>query len=135
MIRRPQRRTSSGFTLIELLVVIAIIGIVSAIAVGNYRNAIVKAKEATLREDLFQMRTLINQYFADKGRYPTDLHALVEDRYLRKIPIDPITQSADTWVTDPAETTEGDLSVDPGIADVFSGATGVGTDGTPYAEW
>ena len=128
-------RRSAGFTLVELLVVCAIVGILTAAAVGNYRRSIVKAKEAALQQDLYTMRTLINQYFADKGKYPQDLQALVEDHYLQAIPRDPVTETADTWVTVPAEIDEKDISAEPGIADVRSGAEGTSLDGRSYSEF
>ena len=131
--RRPGR--SAGFTLVELIVVIAIIGILSAAAVANYKRSIVKAKEAALQQDLYTMRTLINQYFADKGKYPSDLQALVGDHYLASLPRDPITESTETWVTVPAEMDESDISPEPGIADVRSGAEGSASDGRSYSEY
>jgi general secretion pathway protein G len=131
--RRP--RAERGFTLIEMLIVIALIGIIAAVAVGQYRNAIQKAKEAVLRENLYVMRTSINNYFADKGRYPSDLYALVDDNYLRDVPIDPITQSADTWIEEFPEYDAGDISTEPGIVDVRSGAEGYALDGTAFSEW
>jgi general secretion pathway protein G len=124
-----------GFTLIELLVVCAIIGILSAAAVANYRRSIVKAKEAVLQQDLYTMRTLINQYFADKGKYPSDITALVDDHYLQAIPKDPFTESSDSWVTEPAEMDESDITTEPGIAGVKSGATGVALDGRSYSDF
>ena len=132
---RSKIEHSRGFTLIELLVVVAIIGILAAVAVGQYQRSIVKAKEAVLKEDLFVMRTQINMYFADKGRYPADLNALVDDKYLRILPVDPITESADTWVVDFAELDDADITTEPGIADVHSGAGGGALDGTNYADW
>jgi general secretion pathway protein G len=131
--RRPS--PSSGFTLIELLIVVALIGIITSIAVGQYRQSIVKAKEAVLRENLFTMRTQINNFFADKGRYPSSLQELVEASYLREMPVDPITRSASTWQEKQAEMIDTDIATEPGIEDVHSGAQGNGLDGTPYGEW
>jgi prepilin-type N-terminal cleavage/methylation domain-containing protein len=130
-----QARRPNGFTLIELLVVVAIIGILAGVVVGQYQRAILKSKEAVLRENLFRSRTAINQYFADKGKYPADLNALVFEHYLRDLPIDPITSSTDSWVLDFAETGDEDISLEPGIKDLRSGATGSAMDGTPYSEW
>lgn len=124
-----------GFTLIELLVVVAIIGILAGVVVGQYRRSIIKAKEAVLKENLFRTRNSINQYFADKGKYPFDLQALVEDHYLRDKPYDPITESHDTWILIPAELGEEDISLEPGIADLKSGAEGYALDGTAFGEW
>jgi general secretion pathway protein G len=129
------RRRCGGFTLLELLVVVAIIGIVVTVAVGQYQRSIRKAKEAVLKEDLYIMRQAIDQYFADKGEWPPDLQALVEESYLRDIPVDPITESAQTWVTEPAQVDDRDISTSPGIADVHSGADGVAMDGSSYSEW
>ncbi|HXV77113.1 MAG TPA: type II secretion system protein [Candidatus Polarisedimenticolaceae bacterium] len=133
--RAVTRRPSPGFTLIELLVVVAIIGILATVAVGQYQRNIVKAKEAVLRENLFTMRTQINNYFADKGRYPMDLQELVDDRYLREVPFDPITRSNDSWIVEYVELTDEDISTEPGIEDVRSGAEGTSLDGTAYGEW
>jgi general secretion pathway protein G len=133
--RNGASRRQRGFTLIELLVVCAIIGILSAAAVANYRRSIVKAKEAVLQQDLYTMRTLINQYFADKGKYPADLTALVDDHYLQVVPRDPFTESSDTWVTEEAEMDESDITTEPGIVNVKSGAEGTSLDGRSYAEF
>jgi len=130
---RPSRG-QRGFTLIELLVVIALIGILTSVAVGQYKRNIVKAKETVLRENLFTMRTQINNYFSDKGKYPYDLQALVDDEYLRSVPIDPVTGSPDTWVVEYAELGEDDISLEPGIVDVRSGAPGTTLEGTPYGD-
>ena len=90
-------RHPKGFTLVELLVVIAIIGILVAIAVPQLQKAPIRAKEATLREDLFTFRTCLDQFYADKGHYPDTLQTLVTEKYIRKIPFDPFTHSADSW--------------------------------------
>ena len=129
------RNRNQGFSLIELLVVVAIIGIIVTVAVGQYHRSIQKAREAVLREDLYIMRQAINFYFADKQEWPADLQSLVEESYIREIPVDPITGSADTWMTEFASSDERDISTSPGIADVRSGADGVGMDGTSYSEW
>jgi prepilin-type N-terminal cleavage/methylation domain-containing protein len=137
------RRAGGGFTLIELIVVITIIGILSTIALPALRQVPVKAAEAVLKNDLRALRDVIDQYYADQGNYPPGLEALVEKGYLRKVPIDPITKSADTWQvvleeidpeTQPAET---DLPEggQPGVVDVHSGSPALALDGTPYAEW
>jgi len=128
-------RIERGFTLIELLVVVAIIGILATVAVGQYRRNIVKAKEAVLKENLFTIRTQINNYFSDKGRYPADLQELVDDHYLRSLPMDPITESTGTWIPDYAEMSDEDISLEPGIDDVHSGAEGMSMNGTAYADW
>jgi len=120
---------------VELLVVIAIIGIVAGIAVGQYQRSILKAREAVLREDLYIMRQAINHYFADKQEWPPDLQALVEESYIRAIPVDPMTGSADTWIAETASSDDRDIATSPGIADVRSGSGGYGMDGTSYGEW
>ena len=130
-----RERRDRGFTLIEMLVVVAIIGTLAAIVVGQYARSIKKAQEAVLKENLFNTRNAINQYFADKGKYPFDLAALIEDKYLLKLPYDPITRSNETWITIDAEMDEEDISTEPGIIDLKSGAEGVGLDGTAYADW
>ena len=128
-------RGERGFTLIELLVVISMISILAAMGVVQYRNSVQRTRETTLRHDLFQIRDVIDQYYADKGNYPASLDALVSDGYMRKIPLDPITNSTDTWQTVPAEADPGNPSSEPGIYDVKSGAPGSGIDGTAYSEF
>jgi general secretion pathway protein G len=136
---RPQARlwrgSQSGFTLIELLIVIALISILAGMGVVQYRNSIQSSKEAILRTDLFRMRDAIDQYYADKSKYPASLDALVTDGYMRKIPEDPFTKSADTWQTILAEPDPGKPSAEPGIYNIKSGAPGTGLDGTSYSDW
>lgn len=119
-----------GFTLIELLVVFAIIATLLMLAVPRYFSSVDKSKEAVLKENLFQMRDAIGKYYGDRGKYPDSIEALATEKYLRKVPIDPITESAATWVVVPPE--------DPqksGVFDVRSGAPGKGLDGTEYSAW
>lgn len=128
-------RTDSGWTLIELLVVIALITILAGVGVANYRNSVTASREAVLKTDLFRMRDAIDQYYADKAKYPASLEALVSEGYLRKIPEDPITRSVATWQTIPAEPDPANPSAEPGIYDVKSGAEGTALDGTAYSDW
>ena len=131
-------RDEKGFTLIELLIVVAIIGIIAGIAVVQLQNAPKKARESVLKEDLYALRDCIDQYFADKGKYPESLETLVEENYLRKLPSDPITGSSETWQVVHAEADD-ENSTDPsataGIIDVKSGAEGSALDGSRYSDW
>jgi general secretion pathway protein G len=123
-----------GFTLVELLIVISLISILAAMGLVQYRNSVVSAKESVLVTDLFRMRDAIDQYYADKGKYPSSLDSLVSDGYMRKIPEDPITKSSDTWTTVPAEPDPNNPSAEPGIYDVKSGAQGTALDGSNYSD-
>ena len=127
-------RKQDGFTLLELITVMAIISILTGIAIPQYRAAIIEAKEAVLREDLFRFRDTIDQYQADKGAYPASLEALVEQGYLRSVPNDPMTGAAD-WLTVPAELDPAEASAEPGVYDVKSASAGTSLSGIPYAEW
>lgn len=118
-----------------MIVVVSMIMILAGMAVAGYRSAVTRAQEAVLKEDLFRLRDAIDQYYADKGNYPADLQTLVSDGYLRAIPEDPFTRSAETWQAVPAEPDANNPSADPGVFDVKSGSDRVGTDGKPYAEW
>lgn len=134
--RRLRRlRDRQGFTLIELLVVITLITILATMGIVQYRNSIQSTREAVLRTDLVRMRDAIDQYYADKTRYPASLDALVIDGYLRKIPEDPMSKSTETWQTEPAEPDPGNPSAEPGIYNIKSGAQGTALDGTPYSDF
>jgi general secretion pathway protein G len=128
-------RRQHGFTLIEMMIVISIIIILVGIAVPIYKTSIQHAREAVLRDDLFQMRSLIDQFTLDKQRAPQSLQELVEAGYLREIPTDPITNSRDTWQVVQEDVLQSIDQSQPGITDVHSGATGAGSDGRPYSEW
>jgi general secretion pathway protein G len=127
----------NGFTLIEVIIVFALIGILVGLGLPQYTNATKRAREAVLKEDLFLMRKLIGQYFLDKGKYPASLQTLVDENYLYKIPVDPITKTADSWIEIMEVLSEEDLvaGVQPGISDVKSGSNETALDGTFYSTW
>jgi general secretion pathway protein G len=127
-------RHQRGFTLIELLVVISLISILAAMGMVQHKNSVRHTQEAVLQTDLYHMRDAIDQYYADKGKYPASLDALVSEGYLRKIPEDPITKSTETWQTVPAEPDPNNPTAEPGIYDVKSGAQGQMLDGTNYSD-
>jgi general secretion pathway protein G len=127
---RPSTGLRTGFTLIELLVVLAIVALLLTIAVPRYFGSLDRSKEAVLKEDLFQMRDAIGKYYGDKGKYPETLDALASEKYLRKIPVDPITDSATTWVPVAPADDRGTT----GVFDVKSGAEGKTADGTAYTD-
>ena len=124
-----------GFTLIELLVVLALIVILASVGLAQYKNSVLYAKEAVLKDDLFKMNEAIDQYYADKGQYPSTLDALVSDGYVRKLPEDPFTKSNSTWQTIPAEPDPNNPTAEAGVYDVKSGSDATALDGTKYAEW
>ena len=130
-----RRRSSSGFTLIELLVVVSIIVILASVSLALYTNSVTRAKEAVLKTDLVQMREALDQYYADKGKYPSTLDTLVEERYIRNIPPDPFTGTADTWQPVLSEPEAGNPSAEVGVSDVKSGSDGMAIDGSRYADW
>jgi general secretion pathway protein G len=124
-----------GFTLIELLIVITLIVILASVGLPIYRNSVHRAEEATLKENLFRMNDAIDQYYADKNKYPQSLQDLVSDGYLRSIPEDPMTDSAETWVTVPAEPDPSNPAAEPGVYAVKSGSDRTAMDGSLYSDW
>ena len=123
-------RRARGFTLIELLVVMSIIAVLLTIAVPRYFKALEHSRETVLRQDLSVLREAIDKHLGDYGQYPDSLAALVERKYIRAVPVDPITKTADNWV--PVVSEDADH---PGIRDVHSSAEGNASDGTAYKEW
>lgn len=121
-----------GFTLMELLVVLTLIAILASLVAPVVSSSILRAKEATLKEDLFVLRKAIDDYYADVGQYPQDLNALVDKRYIRKLPVDPVTERADTWIEVRDDNPEAEQS---GIVDVRSGADAQSADGQAYRDW
>jgi len=130
---------SKGFTLIELMIVVSIIGILAAIAVPNYQWGIIKAKEAVLRETLYNFRSVLDQYRADQGKYPDSLQELADKKYLRDIPADPFTKSKEDWVVLPPIEPDGDIVTEErgngAVYDIHSGSNLVGSNNVPYNEW
>jgi general secretion pathway protein G len=121
--------------MIELLVVVSLIIILASIGMAQYRNGVTRAQEATLKEDLFRLRDVIDQYYADKQQHPQTLDALVTEGYLRAIPKDPFTGSADTWQLIQAEPDPANPTAELGIDNVKSGSEKTALDGTKYSEW
>ena len=134
-VARLRVRGERGFTLIELLVVVSLIVLLASIALVSYSNSVQRAREGVLKEDLFRLRDAIDQFYADKNKYPASLDELVSEKYLRAIPVDPITGSADTWQTVMSEPDPMNPSADMGIYDIKSGSDAVALDGTRYADW
>jgi general secretion pathway protein G len=131
--KRPGLLAAAGFTLLELMIVISIIIILASIALPQYQKTIMHARETVLRDDLFKMRSLLDQYAADKGKLPQSLDDLATEHYLREVPKDPITDNKDWNVVtgeDPYST-----QGNSGVTDVHSSSPDTSTEGTPYSEW
>ncbi|HZQ51862.1 MAG TPA: type II secretion system protein [Bryobacteraceae bacterium] len=129
------RRAIRGFTLIELMVVMAIISVLLAIALPIYQKSITRAKESVLRNNLFTLRTMIDEYTIDKQKAPETLDDLVSEGYLRQVPQDPMTGSNQTWKLEMEDTPIGGSTSTPGIFDVHSGSDKIALDGTAYSDW
>ncbi len=123
-------KAQRAFTLIELLVVMSIVALLLTIALPRYFGSLDKAKDVALQENLKVVRATLDKFQADKGRFPKDLQELVDQRYLRSLPVDPITEQTSTWVLVPAED-----AVAGGVSDVRSGAQGTSREGKPYASY
>ena len=130
---RPSRM--SGFTLMEMMIVMTLIVILAGIGLSVYGTSVQRSKEAVLKEDLFQMRDAIDQYYADKNKYPASLEDLVSEKYLRAVPTDPFTTSSDSWQTTMSEPDPSNPSLQSGISNVKSGSEQTGIDGSRYADW
>ncbi|MCU1257393.1 MAG: ral secretion pathway protein [Bryobacterales bacterium] len=124
-----------GFTLIEIMIVMAIIVILIAVAIPYYQKSVIRAKESVLHNNLFTIRTVIDEYSYDKQKAPQSLHDLVSEGYLREVPRDPVTGSSDSWKIIQEDAGQAVNSTEPGIFDVRSGSDKMSLDGTPYSEW
>ena len=133
--RSLTRSDPRGFTLIEILIVMMIIVILAGISLALYTNSVTRSKEAVLKQDLFILREALDQYYADKNKYPPTLEALVEEKYIRAIPEDPFTNSTETWEEVLSEPDPGNPSAETGIFNVKSGSDRTAIDGTTYAAW
>lgn len=130
MVTMAAPRRAAGFTLVELLVVMAVIGLLLSIAAPRFVGRVDQARDVVLRHNLAGLRAAIDEFHTDKGRYPKTLQELVDQRYLREVPVDPVTERADTWrMVPPPDATE------PAWFDLHSGAPGTAGDGTAYASW
>ncbi len=127
-------KDKKGFTLLELMIVVAIIGILATLAQPMFKAAVLKSKEAALKEDLFNIRNVLDQYYADNGKYPDSLEDLVTKGYMRGIPVDPFTGASDSWKLEFYVSESSDES-SGGIYDVHSASNQVGLNGKPYSEW
>ena len=134
-IRNGISRRRAGFSLVEMMIVMAIITILISIAVPLYQKALLRSKESVLKSNLFTMRTVIDEYTYDKQKAPQNLQDLVAEGYLRAVPLDPMTNSAETWVPVMEDAITAISQIEPGIFDVRSGSESKSLEGTAYSEW
>jgi general secretion pathway protein G len=133
---RMNHKRDAGFTLVELMIVMAIIGVLLTVAIPSYMGAVRQAREAVLKEDLHTLRSAIDSYTADKQKAPQSLDDLVNEGYLREIPVDPMTRAKDTWQTSQSDAYRSlDQTDSGGLDDVHSGSQDQGSDGQPYNTW
>lgn len=133
---RKPRTPFRGFTLLELMIALSIVLILASFALPTYYLAIQRAREAVLRQDLYTLRSLIDEFTVDKQRPPASLDELVEAGYLRGgVPVDPVTGSSETWKVDIEDVPSGTDQTQPGVVDVHSGSEETALDGTPYSSW
>jgi general secretion pathway protein G len=132
---RTIHKKDAGFTLVELMIVMAIVGVLAVVAIPSYVGSVKQAREAVLKEDLHVIRSAIDSYTADKQKAPQSLEDLVNEGYLRSIPVDPMTRAADSWQTTTSDSLHSMDQTDPGIDDVHSGSQEQGSDGQPYNTW
>ena len=130
-----RNKPDRSFTLTELMIVISLILILVSISVPAYNQSILRARESVLRQDLFQLRSLISQYTLDKQKAPQSLDDLVQAGYIKQIPTDPITGSNGSWTVEQEDSVMSVDQQEPGISDVHSGAEGMSSDGTAYSSW
>ncbi len=130
-----ENRRRFGFTLIELMIVMAIIAVLMSVAIPIYSRSIQRAKESVLKNNLFTLRTVIDEYTYDKQKAPQNLQDLVSDGYLRQVPMDPMTQSADSWKIIMEDASNTVSQSEPGIFDVRSGSDKTSLEGSPYSDW
>ena len=133
--RRRAPRRLLGFTFVELMVVVAIIVILISIAIPVYQKSIIRAKESVLKNNLFTLRTVIDNYTYDKQKAPQALQDLVSQGYLKELPVDPVTGSNQTWQSVMEDASQAVSQDQPGVFDVRSGSDKTGLDGVPYAQW
>ncbi|HEU0141458.1 MAG TPA: prepilin-type N-terminal cleavage/methylation domain-containing protein [Bryobacteraceae bacterium] len=131
----PIRSGRRGFTIVELMIVLTIVGILVSIAIPIYQKSIIRAKESVLKSNLFTLRTVIDEYTYDKQKAPQSLQDLVNDGYLRQVPVDPMTGSDSTWKIIMEDAMNSIDQTEPGIFDVKSGSDRMSLEGTPYSEW
>jgi len=130
-----RKRSLLGFTLIELMIVMAIIAVLMSVAIPIYNRSIIRSKESVLKNNLYTMRTVIDEYTYDKQKAPQNLSDLVSEGYLRQVPVDPMTNSADTWKLIMEDASNTVNQSEPGIFDVRSGSDKTSLEGSPYSDW